>query len=209
MRKAEGRRPPRGSRRSNRNGDVKHGAGLRRFGRRPARNTVEKSPPEVRLISVAASHRLQHGEILRVHRVFGERLVHLVPALLRPEHLEVRAGVPLVPDRVVVDAKPEDLAARGNLQRLLQLVVELPVEVELRHVEDRLLGAVGIHDHPLQALAAQMHVRRHRVERDVFGHRGDAGETPVLRVGRDVRRAAVAPRAAGSALYSTSRPSAR
>ena len=40
--------------------------------------------------------RLQHREVLRVHRVLGERLVHLVPALLRPVHLEVRRRVPLV-----------------------------------------------------------------------------------------------------------------
>src|SRR5215207_4223144 len=104
------------------------------------------------LLLLLRADGLQHGQILRVNRVFRERLIHLVPALFRPEHFQMGAWIPLVADRIVVDAEPEDLAACRDLQRLLQLVIELPVEVELRHVENCLLGAVRIDDDPLQAL---------------------------------------------------------
>src|SRR5207244_2412869 len=84
------------------------------------------------------------AEHLAVDRVLSERLVHLVPALLRPVHFLLGRRVPLVLRRVVVVPDAEDLAAGRNVERRLELVLDLPVEVELRHVENRLLAAVGV-----------------------------------------------------------------
>src|SRR5688572_27717877 len=92
---------------------------------RPPSGRVSPSRSAAPLSLLLRRDRFQDREVLRVNRVLRKRLIHLVPALLRPEHLEVRARIPLVADRVVVDAEPEDLAARGDLERLLQLVIEL------------------------------------------------------------------------------------
>src|SRR5262249_18716442 len=100
----------------------------------------------------------QFADDLTVDRVFRERLVHLVPALFGPEHFQIGRRVPAVLRRVVVRADAEDLAAGRNVERFGELVLDLPVEVEPRHVEDGLLAAVGIDDHPAEALAAQVHV---------------------------------------------------
>src|SRR6185503_11394434 len=134
------------------------------------------------------------GQILVVDGVLDIRLVHLVPTLLGPEHFLLGRRVVLVLGGVVVVARRDDLAAGRDLQRLLQVVVQLPVEVVLRHAQDRLLLSVRIDDDVLHVLAAQVHVRRETVERDRLGHRGDRGDRPVLRVGRDVRDLRPAPR---------------
>src|SRR5207253_5301105 len=72
------------------------------------------------------------AECLAVDRIFGERLVHLVPALLRPVHFLLRRRVPLVLRRVVVVPDAENLAAGRNVERLFELVLDLPVEVGMR-----------------------------------------------------------------------------
>ena len=52
-------------------------------------------------------------------------------------------------------AERHDLAARWNLQRFGELVEQLPVEVERRHVENRLLAPVGINNLVPDVLAAK------------------------------------------------------
>ena len=96
-------------------------------------------------------------------------------------------GVPPVAERIVVHPDAGDLAAGRQMQRLGQFVVDLPVEVELGDVEDRLFPPVGPGHHPPQALAPQVHVGREAVQRDGLADRGDAGDLPVVGVGRNVR----------------------
>src|SRR5262245_37035709 len=100
---------------------------------------------------------------LTVHRVLEPWDEHLVPALLAPEDFFIGSGVIAVLDRVVVVGERNQFAARGNLQRFGQFVMELPVEVELRHVEQDLLSAVGPDESVFDVLAAQVHVRREGV----------------------------------------------
>src|SRR5262249_51889450 len=126
----------------------------------PARNVPSRNARRPTLLLLFLSNgELSHN--LTVDRVLGEWLVHLVPTLLRPVHFLFRRRVPLVLRRVVVEADAQNLAAGGNLQRLLELVLNLPVEVELRDVEDRLLAAIPIDDDPFPAPSAPVAVARH------------------------------------------------
>jgi len=109
------------------------------------------------------------GQILAVNRVLDVRLVHLVPALLGPEDFLLGRAIVFVPERVVVVAGRDDLAAGGNRDRLLEIVEQLPVEIVPGNAEHRLLATVGIHDHVAHVLPAQMHVRRQRVGRHRLG----------------------------------------
>src|SRR5215813_6345222 len=110
-----------------------------------------------------ALRRGRLGQNFAVHRVLEPWNEHLVPTLLAPEDFFIGSGVIAVLDRVVVVGERDQFAARGNLQRLGQFVMELPVEVELRHVEQDLLAAVGPDESVFDVLAAQVHVRREGV----------------------------------------------
>src|SRR5215510_10391877 len=125
-----------------------------------------------------------------VHRVLEPGDEHLVPTLLAPKNFFVWSGIVAVLDRVVVVGEGDQFAAGGNLQRLGQFVMELPIEVELRHVEQYLLAAVGPDESVFDVLAAQMHVRREGVKRDRLLNRHLAGDLPVVDAGRDVGNAA-------------------
>src|SRR5580765_6042594 len=127
------------------------------------------------------------GQILVIDRVFDVRLVHLVPALLGPEDFLLRRGVIPVLRRIVVMARRNDLAPGWDSQRLFEVVIQLPVEVVLRHAQDLMLPAVRVDDGVLHVLAAQMHVRRQPIQRDRLRDRRDRGDRPVLGVGRNVR----------------------
>src|SRR5262249_21840402 len=68
-----------------------------------------------------------------VHRVLEPWDEHLVPALLAPEDFFIGSWVIAVLDRVVVVGERDQFAARGNLQRLGQFVMEFPVLIALPH----------------------------------------------------------------------------
>src|SRR5262245_59867732 len=74
--------------------------------RRAAARPITQSPthritrsPNHQLLSFISSD-CQFAENLAVHRVLRERLVHFVPALLRPVHFLFRRRVPFVLRRV-------------------------------------------------------------------------------------------------------------
>ena len=64
--------------------------------------------------------------------------------------------------------------------------MKLPVEIELRHVEQNLAATIGPDERVLDVLAAQVHVRREGVKRDRFFDRHLARDLPVVYVRRDV-----------------------
>ena len=64
------------------------------------------------------------------HRAEEEsRVLHFLPRLIAPLHVRLRVRVVLVARRVVVPRGRQDLRALRHLQRLLEQVVGLPVEV--------------------------------------------------------------------------------
>ena len=96
---------------------------------------------------------------------FGQRLEedqrHLVGRLLAPAHrLRRVVRVGRVVARVVVNPLAVDLRPRRQGQRLVVLVLLLPVPVPLRHVDQRLHLAVGEGGGHLDRLAEQVGVRR-------------------------------------------------
>ena len=73
-----------------------------------------------------------------------------------------------------------DRAPGRQLDRRVELVLQLPVEVVVGHVQDDFFAAVRIRDHERHVLPAQVHVRPHDVERHIFLERRYAGERPVV-----------------------------
>src|SRR5437868_13806302 len=82
-----------------------------------------------------ALRRRRFSQVFAVHRVFEPRNEHLIPTLLAPKDLFVWSRVVAVLDRVVVMSQRNEFTARRNFERFSQLVMKLPVEVELRHIK--------------------------------------------------------------------------
>src|SRR5262245_39525273 len=93
---------------------------------------------------------------------------HFLEGLIAPLHGLRRIGVELVVRRVVVVRDDFDLGPLRQQLRLLEHVADLPVEVVLRHREQRLRRAVGIVRDIDHVLAAHVHVRRHRRQERVL-----------------------------------------
>lgn len=72
--------------------------------------------------------------------------------------------------RVVVVSDDPEGGALGHQKRLNQLVIQLPVEVVVRDVQQNLGGAVGEVRFVAETLSTQVHVRQHRREQHIPSH---------------------------------------
>ncbi len=123
--------------------------------------------------------------LLGVDGHFHEAVQHLFPGLVAVVDVGGRIGVPGIAGRVVVVADALEDGALGQELGLREVVVDLPVEVVLRHVEQDLLRAVGVGGPIRERLAAQVHVRQQRHQLEVGLHLGRRHHHRVGRAGGD------------------------
>src|SRR5689334_20128003 len=90
------------------------------------------------------------------YRIEEARVLHLFPCLVAPPYVLGRVGIVLVRWRIVVPGGGDNFRAGGHVERLVEEVVRLPVEVVARHVEDHLGRSVGLDELVLPLGAAQV-----------------------------------------------------
>src|SRR5215470_9540580 len=111
-------------------------------------------------VRAASGGRRRRWRPIDAERQTGEH--HLFPGLIAPPHVLRWIGIRLVRRRVVVPRHRVELRPLRQLERLLELVVGLPLEVVVRHGEDRLRPAVRIGDVVAPPPAAHVRMREHR-----------------------------------------------
>src|SRR5438552_8324015 len=95
------------------------------------------------------------------------RELHLLPRLLAPVHVHRRIWVRLAGGRVVVPGGRPDLGALRQLQRLLEYVVGLPVEIVLGNREHDLGAPIRVGRLNLPPAPADVRVRHETPDRHV------------------------------------------
>ena len=122
-----------------------------------------------------------------VPREAGEH--HLFPRLVAPPHVLGRVGIRLVRGRVVIPRRRLDLRPRRQLERTSELILVLPIEVVVRHREDRLGAPVGIDRLVVPPDAAHVRVRGHAEQQEIAVQRHLSVDAVIGRAGGNVQRA--------------------
>ena len=115
---------------------------------------------------------------------------HFFVGLIAPVDGLRRVGVDRVARRIVEAGVADELGAVGNVLGLGELVDVLPVEIVARHVEQNLLGLIGIDGGEAECFAAQVHVGDEGIEIDILreavagldGEAGSAGRTETMKL---------------------------
>lgn len=136
----------------------------------------------------ATAERLENSSRIHsfVHHDAEEGEHHLFPSHVAVIDGLVRIGIELIISGIIVMRRDDELGALWDLNRLFEIVGQLPIEVIMRHVQNGFHCAVGELQLIGHVFAAHMHVGKHVHQLDIlledgFGRR--AG--PVGVVGRD------------------------
>src|SRR5262245_19157727 len=101
-----------------------------------------------------------------------EREHHFFPGHVAVIHGSARVRVEFVVGGIVVVRGNYQLGPLGNKNWLCKVVPKLPVEVVIRHTQYRVGPAVGIDESVCHLFPANVHVRKHPNEFDIFSERG-------------------------------------
>src|SRR5207247_10438254 len=93
-----------------------------------------------------------------------ERRKHLLPSHVAEVNGPVRIGIELVVRRIVVMRGNDHFGALRHLDRLREIVAELPIEIVAGDVQDNLFLPIGEDQRVFHVFSAHMHMRRHPMQ---------------------------------------------